>query len=287
MLPFISVIIPVYQDWDRLRTSIDAINRQSYPKALFEVIIINNDPGNRPENFDIPENCILITEAQQGSYAARNTGIAATRGEILAFTDADCIPYPDWLEMAVFALQNGASRIAGKVELFFSSDSLTCSEIYEKAFAFDQEKNVRSGGALTANMITWKDHFKTVGLFNDRLMSGGDNEWGWRAQKKGINVVYVPSVVVRHPARRTIHDLLKKQKRVISGQMDIERMHSGPKRFIGIFRDLVPPFIPMLRLIPRKDLTASEKLVAGAVLAYLRLHRIYFRANVLLTKKMK
>lgn len=286
-LPFVSVIIPTYHDWERLQLCIDALERQTYLRERFEVIIVNNDANDRSQNYYLRRNFVIIPEVRRGSYVARNRGIAAARGDILAFTDADCIPRPDWIEKAVRTLQNGANRVAGKVELFFFSDKLTYAEIYEKAFAFDQEKNVRNGGALTANMITWKDNFQTVGLFNDRLMSGGDNEWGRRAQKKGITVVYAPSVVVRHPARRTIHDLLKKQKRVISGQMDIERMQSSPERFIGIVRDLVPPFIPMLKLVTRRDLSATEKFVAGAVLAYLRLHRIYFRANVLLTKKMK
>ncbi len=59
---------------------------------------------------------------------------------------------------------NGAQRVAGRVELFYKSDKLTFAEIYEKAFAFDQFKSAQIGGALTANMITWKDNFAKVGI---------------------------------------------------------------------------------------------------------------------------
>lgn len=285
-LPFISVIIPVYHDWDRLRLCIDALDCQTCPRECFEVVIINNDPEDRPDPLDFPENCVLITEARQGSYAARNTGITAARGEILAFTDADCIPCPEWLEQAVHILQGGANRVAGKVELFFQSDRLTWAETYEKAFAFDQRKNVQTGGAVTANMVTWKKNFETVGPFNSELLSGGDNEWGWRAQKKGIKVVYAPSAVVRHPARRTISELLKKQKRVIDGQMVIEGMKSGHERFVGLFADLLPPVVQFFRLIKqKKDLSVREKIVAGMVLTGLRVHRLYYRIRMLSAAK--
>ena len=164
--PFVSVIIPTYHDWDRLQLCINALKTQTYPSKFFEVIIVNNDPEDVPYHLDLSANCSLISEARKGSYAARNRGITIARGEILAFTDSDCIPCPDWIEQAVKILLEGAKRIAGRIKLFYKSEKLTLSEIYEKLFAFDQEKNAMKGGAFTANMISWKENFNNIGYFN-------------------------------------------------------------------------------------------------------------------------
>jgi len=279
----VSVIIPSYHDWQRLKLCLNALKKQNYPKDYFEVIIINNDPKDSPPELDLSNNFKMITESNPGSYAARNKGISAARGEILAFTDSDCIPYPDWIEQAVKLLADGAQRVAGRVELFYKSDKLTFAEIYEKAFALDQEKSAKAGGALTANMITWKDNFSKVGLFNDSLMSGGDNEWGWRALEKGIKVVYAPSVVVNHPARHTLAELSEKEKRVVAGLIEIEQNTTYKyQRWKMIFFNILPPVITYFRLIIKKDLSVYKKIVAGLILTYLYFYKKYQRIRIAL-----
>ena len=92
---FVSVIIPVYNDLKLLSTCLECLDRQTYPKTRFEVLVVDN-------GSDLPvqpivsrySNVKLEKESMPGSYAARNRGIAAARGEILAFTDADCRPSP-------------------------------------------------------------------------------------------------------------------------------------------------------------------------------------------------
>ena len=236
-----------------------------------------------PQAFDLTANCRLLSEAKPGSYAARNKGISGAAGEIFAFTDSDCIPYPDWIEQAVKILLEGAERIAGRIELIYKSERLTPAEIYEKIFAFDQKKNVRAGISVTANMITWKDNFKKTGFFNDSLMSGGDYEWGLRARNKGIRITYAPTAVVRHPARDKLLKLLEKERRVIGGAVDIERMGYRHKRLLGLFRELRPPLKSYIQLISGEKLSLSEKIMAGFVLTLIKLNRIYLRIRLLLS----
>jgi len=136
VLPFISVIIPTYHDWERLKLCLAALREQTYPQDRFEVLVVNNDPQDPVPEMELPNNFQVLSESKPGSYAARNKGISVAKGEILAFTDSDCIPYEDWLEKAVERLLDGAQRVAGHVELFFKSEKLTPAEIFEKAFAF-------------------------------------------------------------------------------------------------------------------------------------------------------
>lgn len=282
-LPFVSVIIPTYHDWNNLKLCIGALKCQTYPEDCFEIVIVNNDPEDMPQAFDLTANCRLLSEAKPGSYAARNKGISGAAGEIFAFTDSDCIPYPDWIEQAVKILLEGAERIAGRIELIYKSERLTPAEIYEKIFAFDQKKNVRAGISVTANMITWKDNFKKTGFFNDSLMSGGDYEWGLRARNKGIRITYAPTAVVRHPARDKLLKLLEKERRVIGGAVDIERMGYRHKRLLGLFRELRPPLKSYIQLISGEKLSLSEKIMAGFVLTLIKLNRIYLRIRLLLS----
>lgn len=180
--PTISVIIPTYHDWDRLKLCVEAISKQDLSHRDYEVIIVNNDPqDNPPEDLDLPSNAVLIEEGRPGSYAARNAALKVARGEAVAFTDADCIPCPDWLSNGLGYLQEGTDRVAGRIELFFQSDRLTWADIYEKAFSFRQQECVADGICVTANLFTWRAVLDEVGYFDDSLMSNGDVEWNRRA----------------------------------------------------------------------------------------------------------
>ena len=280
-LPFVSVIVPTFHDWGRLKLCIDALANQTYPKNRFEVLIVNNDPSDPCPYGYLPDNIILITEGKPGSYAARNAGIKIAKGEILAFTDADCIPYSDWIEQGVNILLKGAKRVAGRIELFYKSDKPTIAEIYEKLFGFEHKKSTQTGGAFTANMITWKENFEKVGLFNDSLMSGGDNEWGWRAQDEGISVVYAPSVVVRHPARNSIMEILRRNKRIVGGACNIAKFRKIENK-IWFFTGLVPPVGVFKTIFKRKDLVFWEKISTYMLFYFFKLHRTCYRSLLLI-----
>ena len=129
-------------------------------------------------------------------------------------------------------------------------------------------------------MITWKYNFSNIGLFTDSLISGGDYEWGWRANNKGISIVYASSAIVKHPARNNVAELLVKEKRIVGGSIDIERILPRSERLKRMLRNLLPPIKPYFRLIPKKDLSLLEKIVAGSVLTYLYLYRLYQRIQI-------
>ena len=88
--PLVSIIIPTYKDWSRLNLCLKAMENQSYPLEKFEVIVVNNAPGeNPPSGFLFRNNWTLITEEKSGSYAARNKALKICKGKIVGFTDSD------------------------------------------------------------------------------------------------------------------------------------------------------------------------------------------------------
>jgi len=243
----VSVIIPTYNDWERLPLCIQALTNQAFPKAQFEVLIVNNNPEDIvPQNLVLPANFILLRETKPGSYAARNTALKQAQGEIIAFTDSDCIPEPDWIKNAVDYFNNNkhCSRIAGHISIFFKGAKPTTAELYNSVFAFPQKSHATyAGTSVTGNMFTYKKVFDAVGLFNESLLSLGDLEWGKRAHAAGFSIHYVANVEVKHPAR-TLSELVKKEKRVGGGQGAMEKKHA-----LGNFLNYVADNRPRLYII--------------------------------------
>lgn len=227
---YVSVIIPTYKDWARLRLCLEALENQSYPSNLFEVIIVNNAPGDSPPSFIIlHDNFKIIEEKLPGSYAARNAAIKIAKGEILGFTDSDCIPDKDWLKNAVnsFKKYNTVSRVAGPIKIFTRNKKPRAVELYDLIYAFPQKSHVDQGVSVTANLFTYRKIFDEVGLFNNNTMSGGDIEWGRRAKMLGFTIKFSDDIIINHPARDSYKSLFEKAKRVGKGQVILARKKQG------------------------------------------------------------
>lgn len=276
MKPLVSVIIPLYRDWYRLALCIKALSEQDYNR--FEVIIINNCVEDGiPEGFYIPENFRIITESKPGSYAARNAGLKKASGSLIAFTDSDCIPHPSWISNAVktFEKDTTCSRIAGKIELFYSSPKPNNAELYEKVYAFNQDLYVHlDGTGVTANLFVKRNVFDTVGFFDEDLLSGGDYEWSVRARDAGYKIRYDENVRISHPARSRLIQLVTKAKRVGGGQAGFtpKRNRNYLKRVFRFIYDLRPPVrsIPLINK-KGKDMAFNQKLTVFFIHYYLSL----------------
>lgn len=220
--PLVSVIIPVLNDYGRLRQCIDAIEKQDYQKESIEVVIVDNGSCFPFEQVTSEKLKIVNTfELKNGSYAARNKGLGLATGEIYAFTDSDCIPDHRWISRGVNELLSieRCGLVGGRIELFSEDDQNdNAFELYEKLFAFRQKEYVELGKfGVTANMFALKSVFNDVGMFNSELMSSGDKEWGQRVYKLGYQIAYSEDAYVRHPARNTFSDLKRKALRVAFG----------------------------------------------------------------------
>ena len=233
-LPFVSVIVPVFNDAEHLRYCLKALEHQTYP-ASYEVIVVDN--GSDPEQgiADVVaefNQARVITERQPGSYAARNRGIAAAKGTVLAFTDADCIPAPDWVESGVQALLHAADCgfVAGKVEVFFRDpEHPTAVELYESLwYPLPQQEFVEKHHfGATANVITFASVIQQVGGFDSSLKSNGDREWGQRIYAAGYRPIFAEQVCVKHPARYSLEQLHRRARRIIGGRYDFQQKKSA------------------------------------------------------------
>ena len=103
----ISVVVPFHNEEDHLEGCISALRGLEYPEARREIVLVDNNSTDRSvEIVRRHPDIQLLAEPRPGDFAARNRGIAASSGEIIAFTDSDTAPRPDWLERITEAMSD-------------------------------------------------------------------------------------------------------------------------------------------------------------------------------------
>ncbi|MEI4470690.1 glycosyltransferase [Frigidibacter sp. MR17.24] len=297
------MIIPVYHDWADAQICADALAAQT--RRPDEVIFVNNAPADpAPAGFRLPPGGRVLDEARPGSYAARNRALdaagigtgqegngpdASGGAGVIFFTDADCTPAPGWIAAGLSVIEGGrAPRAMGPVRVT-SGEPPNLAECYDLLTAFRQERNRDRGWSVTANMATRADLFAKVGPFDDRLMSGGDQDWGRRAQAKGFDIALDPAMEVAHPARASLSALVRKRRRVEGGKLFQKVEKRGRGRLIAGFLlmlpfRLLPSISSSLRLMGAK---APMRVRLGAIWVQylLRLARVYEYGRILIFAK--
>ena len=258
----VSVIIPVFNDSKPLKSCLAALESQTYPRSLYEVIVVDNGSDEDIEGVVSQFGQALIAyESCPGSYAARNKGISLSKGNVIAFTDADCIPALDWIEKGVASLQREPScgLMAGKIEVFFKNQTQpTAVELYESIKAFPQKEYIEKYRfGATANLWTFRSVIDDVDVFDHTLKSGGDIEWGKRVFTAGYKQIYVDDVCVAHPARSSLDQLYKKVVRLVGGEYDRKRKkgYSCKKFIIDLAKDVKPPLKSIYSIILDKRIS--------------------------------
>lgn len=292
--PFVSVIIPVFNDADRLKLCLEALERQTYGGDRYEVIVVDNGSTEDIKSVVAPfSHAVYAHEARPGSYAARNKALTLAQGEILAFTDADCIPAPTWLEHGVRHLLQtpNCGLVAGRIELFFHDPSRpTAVELYDSVkIGFPQQKFLEeSNYGATANVFTFRSVMEAVGSFDDTLKSSGDREWGQRVFAAGYQQFYADDAYVSHPARRTWGELHKKVVRITGGHLDLQQKRGvSSVRFVAdvllaSLKDFLPPFRMYFHICSYKNLKSHKQRIQFAIaMLYVRYVRGWERLRLL------
>lgn len=293
--PFVSVIIPVYNDPIRLKTCLQALEDQTYPKNSYEVIVVDNGSDKSIEPIVVGFSQARASyEIHPGSYAARNKGISVSRGEILAFIDSDCIPAPNWIERGVVNLLDTPTHeiVGGKVEFFFKDSGHPIAvELYDSMLNFDMKLYIERGNFTGAgNLFTFKRVFEHVGYFDRGLKSGGDVEWGQRAASLGYKLCYADDARVAHPARYSLAELLAKERRVAKGLAivgrNLKKNVPSPLRWNHeSIMEHLPPLPPVIKTMRLKNATLRTKMMIIVLWFVIRYIRIEERLRAKLRRK--
>ncbi|WP_081927513.1 glycosyltransferase [Halobellus rufus] len=224
--PFVSIIIPVYNGADRLEKVLEALQRQTYPDEHYEVLIVDNGSTDRtPEVIaDSPFQGYEETDIQS-PYAARNTGIKQSQGNIIALLDATCIPVDNWLEAGIECFDDEMTDLVGGQVTFELGDDPTPAEIYDSKGNVQMKQNIRERDvAKTGNLFFKREVIDSIGMFSENVRSGGDVLWTGKATKKGFKLIYCANAEVYYPAKR-FQSLVRKQYRVGKGRPKIWKVN--------------------------------------------------------------
>jgi glycosyltransferase involved in cell wall biosynthesis len=234
-LPEVSVVVPIYNGEADLPELIECLRSQTYPPHSVEYLLVDNNSHDRTSSIletTAKFNQITIhhlTENQiQSSYAARNKGIHHSKGEIIAFTDADCRPESEWLENLVkpfvnpeIALSAGEIlALPGKTILEQHADrENTLSQKYTLAHPF-------CAYGQTANLAVRKQVLAEVGLFRPYLTSGGDADLCWRILRQtSYKLNFAENAIVRHRHRSTMKQLQSQWYRYGESNKYLHELH--------------------------------------------------------------
>jgi GT2 family glycosyltransferase len=177
----------------------------------WELIIVDNNSSDNTK--EIIENFInksdlnvkYVIERHQGLSHARNMGIHEAGGNIIAFTDDDCIVDRYWITSISKEFHSGESiaGIGGRVLLYNKMDRPVSIRVYEEKIVLSSINRIFNL-IIGCNMAFARPVFDEIGMFDTdfgagtRLASAEDSDFLYRAYKKGLKIIYSPDVLVYH-----------------------------------------------------------------------------------------
>ncbi|HEY7321091.1 MAG TPA: glycosyltransferase [Candidatus Binatia bacterium] len=229
--PKVSVVVCVYNGERTIDACLASLKKLNYPN--YEVIVVNDGStdGTRQiaESYDYIR---LLNQENKGLSEARNVGIQASKGEIIAFTDADCMADPDWLTYLVARFRSSDYGAVGGPNLSPPDDSLIASCVAVSPGApshvlLDDEVAEHIPGC---NMAFRREALEAIKGFDPIFRAAGDDvDVCWRLQNKGYKIGFSPAAVVWHFRRNTVRDYLKQQRGY--GKAETLLFFKHPSRF--------------------------------------------------------
>jgi len=208
-----SLIIPVYNAERTMALCLRAALDQSLPREEYEVIVVDDASSDGTASIAADYPVRVIKNAKQGPAAARNKGAHAAKGDILVFTDSDCLPDFKFLEEITSPIARNAdvigvqgsyrTRQAGFIPAFAQVEIETRYERMSKG------KYIDFIGTYAAAYR--RDVFLRYGGFDAGfpMASGEDAELSYRLDRKGCRLVFRKAAFVYHRHPATLRDYLK------------------------------------------------------------------------------
>jgi glycosyltransferase involved in cell wall biosynthesis len=216
MQPDISIVIPARNEGRRIANCLRSLREQSLASDRYEVIVV--DDGSDDDTADVgrQNGARVIRQSRKGTAAARNRGIADARGEIILFTDADCIADPNWVERLSGPLERSA--IHGTVGRIVTRQThwLACfiqaelDERYSRMLQHEQVDFINSGNC------GFKRSILGAGGYDESFAWIEDLELSFRLARSGNRMIFVQDAIVAHEHPQKLGVYLRRKFRYAS-----------------------------------------------------------------------
>jgi GT2 family glycosyltransferase len=206
------VVVCTYNRAEQLREALGSlISQQTDGRFRYEVLVVDNasTDGTCAALEPYADRVTLLHETRRGAGAARNAGLAAASGEVVAFTDADSTVDPDWLAQLVIPLRDPGVGVAGGTIL--AADPSNAVERYGEGI-HDHQKSIevfQPAYAVTGSWASPRALLERLGGFDERFLRCQDVDLSYRIQQAGHSLAFAPGAVVRHSNERTLAGLAR------------------------------------------------------------------------------
>ncbi len=216
--PSISIIVPVKNMAGTIRDLLDSLMNLDYDREKLEIIVVdgNSTDGTREIVEEYP--VVLVEEEGRGLNAARNTGIRWSTGEIVAFTDGDCVVPPDWARSIAKNFSDPSVGFVGGLVEGYNKDDFLSTYMDETFFqakpGFRWRKETTDLALLQfpagCNMAFSRHALEKINFFDERIYYGFDDlDPVEQLGSRGFRIVLDPEVFVWHRHRTSLRGLLK------------------------------------------------------------------------------
>lgn len=217
-IPFISVVVCAYNAESTMEGCLASFRKLDYPH--FEVIVVNDgstDSTGSISDRHAAENphIRVIHQPNLGLSAARNVGMHAAQGEIVAYTDSDCYVDPDWLTYMAWAFTDKRFVAVGGPNLPPPEDNRTsaCVAVSPGAPTHVLLTDEVAEHIPGCNMAYRKEKLMEINGFDATYRAAGDDvDVCWRLQDRGYVIGFCAAMMVWHHRRNTVSAYIKQQK---------------------------------------------------------------------------
>ena len=211
-----SVVVPTFNRPAELARCIRALSQSTLDRKRFEVIVVN-DGGENPETalegFGESLNLRVLSQPNRGPGAARNYGAGSAHGRLIAFTDDDCLPADDWLELLERSFKKHPEALhGGRTVNVLSGNpfSETSQSLVDYVHRYYNDQSARRTRFFASNNIAVSaGKFEKSGGFDESLCAAEDRDFCRTWHNLGWDFQYVPEAIVNHAHHLTLRGLQK------------------------------------------------------------------------------
>ena len=210
----VSIIIPTFNGASRIGNCLDALVAQTVGRAA-EILVV--DDGSTDHTADVVRRygCVrLISQANAGPAAARNRGAIEASGEILLFTDDDCVPMPDWLDAMLNPFSD--SEVVGAKGIYRTRQRSIAARFVQ--IEYEDKYRIMAGLPFIDFIDTYsaaflRDRFLEMSGYDTSfpVACAEDIELSYRMSARGWKMVFAPAAIVYHTHPETLSLYLKKK----------------------------------------------------------------------------
>jgi glycosyltransferase involved in cell wall biosynthesis len=232
--PNVSVVVPVYNAQRTISDCIESLLNLNYPRENFEIIAVDNASTDHTTQILSRYNSELkiFNEKKRGPAAARNKGIVNATGEVIAFTDSDCVVDREWLKNLVAPLRDDrVGIVGGKILAKNPGNPIEkfCESIHDHNDAIN---TFRPSYVITMNWASKLSVLKEAGLFNESFIRCEDCDLSFRIMQAGYRFTYSPNAVVYHGNEGKLRGLFREGYQHGFWSIKINKTH---QRFVQKF----------------------------------------------------